>query len=377
MWQRWARWVLVFGLFTLVGLATSLQMYIIAFQHGEPMTWRGVLLSQFNFWFLWALLSPFIFWLARRFPIGRRAGVRNLLVHISASVLVSLLHALIYLCFMIAFDDEYAKEIASMGGLLSDLVKLSFGLRFVSYCLILTVSHALDYYRQFQEGVLKATQLEAQLAQAQLQALKMQLHPHFLFNTLNSIAALLHKDVEAADKMIARLGDFLRLTLENSGAQEVTLKEELEFLRCYLEIERIRFQDRLTAHLEIDPQALDAQVPNLILQPIVENAIRHGIAPRSAPGRIDIRARRLNGLLQVQVKDNGPGLPAAEGLRKSSKQGLGLVNTRARLQQLYGSAHRFELANAPEGGLIVTVEIPLETGPAEPATAAEMKDMTL
>src|SRR5215212_2936027 len=143
--------------------------------------------------------------------------------------------------------------------------------------------------------MLRASQLETQLSQAQLQALKMQLHPHFLFNTLHLISALIHKDTETARKMIARLGDFLRLTLENSGTQEVTLREEIEFLSCYLEIERIRFQDRLTTRISIDPEAFEAQVPNLILQPLVENAIRHAVAPRSTQGEIEIRAKHEDG----------------------------------------------------------------------------------
>jgi LytS/YehU family sensor histidine kinase len=161
--------------------------------------------------------------------------------------------------------------------------------------------------------------------------------------------------------MIARLGDFLRLTLENSGTQEVTLQQEMEFLRCYLEIEHIRFQDRMTTFVDVEPRCLDAQVPNLILQPIVENAIRHGIAPRSTPGRIEIRAEHKNSVLRIQVRDNGPGLSMNRSAVNLFKEGLGLANTRARLQQLYGAAHRFELANDPQGGLIVTLEIPSET----------------
>jgi two-component system LytT family sensor kinase len=189
----------------------------------------------------------------------------------------------------------------------------------------------------------------------------MQVHPHFLFNTLHSISALLNRDTEAARQMIARLGDFLRLTLENSGTQEVTLQREIEFLQSYLEIEHIRFQDRMTTLVEVEPHALDVQVPNLILQPIVENAIRHGIAPRSTPGRIEIRAEHKNSMLRIQVRDNGPGLPVNRSAVNLFKEGLGLANTRARLQHLYGAAHRFELANDPEGGLVVTLEIPSET----------------
>jgi two-component system LytT family sensor kinase len=226
------------------------------------------------------------------------------------------------------------------------------------YWLILLISYSFNYQRRYREGEVRATRLEAQLAQAQLQALKMQLHPHFLFNTLHSISALVHKNPDAADKMIARLGDFLRLTLENSGAQEVSLQEELEFLKCYLEIERIRFQDRLTVQMDIEPQALDARLPNLILQPIVENAIRHGISPQTSAGRIEIEARRLNGTLQVQVTDNGPGLSSDSNTGTIVKAGVGLANTQARLKQLYGDQHRLDLANAASGGLTVILEIP-------------------
>jgi two-component system LytT family sensor kinase len=226
------------------------------------------------------------------------------------------------------------------------------------YMLIALISYAFGYYRRYRESQLKTLQLEAQLSHAQLQALKMQLHPHFLFNTLHSISALLNKDPESARKMITRLGDFLRLTLENSGSQEVTLEQEITFLRCYLEIERIRFQDRLVTRLDVSEQTLDAKVPNLILQPIVENAIRHGIAPRSSPGLIEIEAKRRNSTLRIQVRDNGPGLPNHRTSENMFKKGLGLANTEKRLEQLYGAAHRFDLNDHPEGGLVVTLEIP-------------------
>jgi LytS/YehU family sensor histidine kinase len=218
----------------------------------------------------------------------------------------------------------------------------------------------LDYYRKYREREKRATQLEAQLVQAQLQALKMQLHPHFLFNTLHSISALLHEDAEAADRMIARLGEFLRLTLEDTGQQEVTLQKELEFLKCYLDIERIRFQDRLTVRYDIDPETLDALVPNLMWQPIVENAIRHGIAPRSGAGCIELRSKRLGPKLQLQVKDDGPGLRNEPGSGGDLNEGVGLANTRNRLRQLYGRNHWLGLCNGLDKGLVVTLEIPFK-----------------
>jgi LytS/YehU family sensor histidine kinase len=223
------------------------------------------------------------------------------------------------------------------------------------YWTTLVVAHAIYYYRGLRAGEAKTAKLSAQLAQAQLQALKMQIHPHFLFNTLNSISALLHKDVEAADRMIARLGDFLRLTLKRSNAETVDFEQELEFLRCYLDIEHIRFQDRLTVEMDIEPQTLTIPVPNLILQPIVENAVRHGIAKQTEPGRITIRARQQSNRLIMQVEDNGPGLkPTSNG----SVSGIGLTNTRARLEQCYGDDFSFQIVNSNGRGVTVTVNIP-------------------
>jgi len=204
---------------------------------------------------------------------------------------------------------------------------------------------------------LKASQLRTQLVQSQLEALKMQVQPHFLFNTLHSISSLLSKDTEGARKMITRLGDFLRLTLENSGSMEVTLQQEIEFLNGYLEIERIRFQDRLTTDIRIDPEVLDVRVPNLILQPIVENAMRHAVG-NSRSGHVEISAAPRNGALHIEVKDNGPGLQVDRAFEARRGKGVGLANTQARLVGLYGTAAKFEMVNRPSGGLTVTIEIP-------------------
>jgi len=226
------------------------------------------------------------------------------------------------------------------------------------YWTTLVVAHAIFYYRGLRAGEAKTAKLSAQLAQAQLQALKMQIHPHFLFNTLNSISALLHKDVEAADRMIARLGDFLRLTLKRSNAETIDFEQELEFLKCYLDIEHIRFQDRLTVEMDIEPQTLPLLVPNLILQPIVENAVRHGIARQTDPGRITIRARQYSNRFIMEVEDNGPGLRTSTN---GSVSGIGLSNTRARLEQCYGDDFSFQIANSNGRGVKVTVDIPAQS----------------
>ncbi len=359
-WQsRWARAGLVFGVWTVIGLIFSLQWYFAAFRSEQPVPWWRSLYVQMSWGYLWALLTPLVLWLVRRFPIEKHNWRRNLLAHLLASTLLSfaggiLSHVLLYLKYGLTIGRPYAFQ-NSLRFAVSNYTE-AMGI----YMLIAFLAFAYSYYQRYRQGELRASRLEAQLSQAQLQALKMQLHPHFLFNTLHSISALLHLDTDGARKMITRLGDFLRLTLENSGTQEVTLKQEIEFLRCYLEIERIRFQDRLTTHVQVDPEALDIHVPNLILQPLVENAIRHGIAPRSTPGEIEIRAKQENGFLRIRIRDNGPGLPMNRSTESLFKKGLGLANTQTRLDRLYGARHRFEIANDPEGGLAVTLEIPSE-----------------
>lgn len=199
----------------------------------------------------------------------------------------------------------------------------------------------------------------------------MQLQPHFLFNTLHAISALVHEDAEEADRMVAHLSELLRLSLENAGAQEVTLRQELEFLEPYLQIEQARFGNRLALRRDIAADVLDARVPNLVLQPLVENAVRHGIASRSGPGLVEISARRAGDRLRLEVRDNGSGLPAAGALR----EGVGLGNTRARLQQLYGADHRLEMRNVEGGGLRVTLEIPFAVldGAPGPETGARLE----
>ncbi|MDQ3698762.1 MAG: histidine kinase [Gemmatimonadota bacterium] len=202
-------------------------------------------------------------------------------------------------------------------------------------------------------------QLEVRLAQAQLRNLKLQLHPHFLFNTLNTITALISTEPRGAERMVSGLSELLRLSLRNAGDQEVTLARELEVLAHYVEIQQIRFPDRLTVAVDVAADARQALVPNLILQPLVENAIRHGLAPRAAPGRIEVRATRRNGALELRVSDDGVGLRQESDARQG--QGIGLANTEARLQHLYGARHRFELQSGDSGGFIVTIEIPFRS----------------
>lgn len=233
------------------------------------------------------------------------------------------------------------------------------------YWVIVSISHALAFYRRSQDRERKAAELEASLAEARLEALRMQLHPHFLFNTLNAISTLVHKDPAAADEMIADLSELLRVALDASGRQEVPLREELEFLDRYLDIQRVRFGDRLRIEKEIDVAVLDAMVPTLILQPLAENAIRHGIEPGCAAGLIKIHAHRSGDRLRISITDNGGGLKP-NAARQS--EGIGLANTRARLTQLYGESARLVLNSGSAGGCSVELELPCR--PSVPSVKA-------
>ena len=358
VWQRWwGRLAIIWGIWTFIGLVFTAQFYFASYRSERPMPFVDAVYMQMIWAYLFALATPLVLWTVTRMPIERDSWIRNALLHLPISIVLGvLLTALGRVLIWLRWGWPYDKPLTFES--IVRFVIANFTEAIGIYMLIALTGYAFSYYRRFREGQVKTLQLEAQLSQAQLHALKMQLHPHFLFNTLHSISALLNKDADAARKMITRLGDFLRLTLENSGSQEVTLRQEMEFLSCYLEIERIRFQDRLVTHVDVAQQTLDAKVPNLILQPIVENAIRHGIAPRSTKGLIEIEAKQRNGRLRIQVRDNGPGLSAHRTSENVFKKGLGLANTETRLEQLYGSAQSFKLSNNPEGGLIVTLEIP-------------------
>jgi two-component system, LytTR family, sensor kinase len=362
LWRKpWVRWFLIWAIWTFIGIVFTLQGYFMSYRTERPMPFSEAAYIQMTWAYLFALATPLVLLAAAKLPLERNNWVRNALLHVPISIVLSvILTALGRVLIWLRYGYPAGRPLTFES--ITRFVVGNFSEGIGIYLLIALFSYAFRYYWQYREGQLRTLQLEAQLSQAQLEALKMQLHPHFLFNTLHSISALLRKDTEAARRMITRLGDFLRLTLENSGAQEVSLQQEMEFLRCYLEIERIRFQDRLVTRMDVSPQVLDAKVPNLILQPIVENAIRHGINPRSTPGIIEIQAKPHNGALRIQVRDNGPGLPAHRSSEILFRKGLGLRNTETRLERLYGAAHLFDLANDPEGGLVVTLEIPFKNG---------------
>jgi two-component system LytT family sensor kinase len=340
---RYFFWALALGGWTLLGLLSASRIKLNYAYTNNSIAWSKALVFALTDWYVWALLSPALFWIARRYPLEPRIWWRSLLIQLPVGIGLSLIKMIIEFNARRWLTPEYARRFPTL-----ELSSTIF-----TYSAIIGVIYAYDYYRKYRAHELKSSQLSAKLAEAQLQALRMQLNPHFLFNTLHAISSLMRQDVEAADRMIVELSDLLRLTLEKTGAQEVPLRWEIEFLERYLGIEQMRFRDRLEVRWKIEPETLDARVPNLILQPLVENAVRHGIARRAARGVVEICAAREDGHLQIEVRDNGVGLP------DNWKEGVGLRNTRARLEHLYGPAHRFTIANATTGGLHVRLTLPL------------------
>jgi len=302
----------------------------------SPAWWQAVAWELFR-WNLWLPIAALVMQLQDRLHMRRAAALAV------SMLLFPLLHTVLLTAL---YFSAAPPGVVTMFLRYRSFVLFADFLSGIVVCgMVLGLAHAR-----------RATRLEAQLARAQLDALRMQLHPHFLFNTLHAISALQTEDPETAQRMLVRLADFLRLTLENSAVQEVSLRREIDFLSRYLEIERMRFPQRLAVEFAVDPAMLDARVPNLILQPIVENAIRHGIAAKASPGRLEVGASRRNGSLLLRVRDTGPGLTAPP------TEGIGLANTRERLGRLYGTASRLSLENAPGGGLEVIIEIPLTMG---------------
>jgi two-component system LytT family sensor kinase len=370
--MHWWLWLSIFIGWALIGVAYAVNYSVYATHYvdifGTKPDITEMLVWELPYWFLWAMLSPLVFWLTRRFRLERGRLLRNILFHVSACLTLSLVHRAVYLFIDWVLGVKVYSRLNSLSAVYQENFFFNLPNGFLCYVTILLAG---TYYRHYQEEELKISRLKAerdqaqlQMTQAQLEALKMQLRPHFLFNTLNSISSLLDTNTKAAETMLARLGDFLRMTLDNSGTQEVTLQEEMKFLSCYLDIELERFSDRLTVQKEIARETYDALVPNLILQPIVENAIRHGIMAHVGDGRIEIRSRREDERLCLEVKDNGPGLHAGNGTGQRPKRGFGFALTRERLERLYGTSHSFSLSDAPEGGLRVLLEIPYHTSNA-------------
>jgi two-component system LytT family sensor kinase len=317
------------------------------------------LAMRMPYWYAWALFIPLLQWLVRRFPLERMRWLRGAAIHLAGGVAIILLHEAVKLAVQRTLIPQY---LFSMGSPFprnaEQFVYGAIGDSVGTYAILLCGVYCAAYYARYRERELAASQLQGQLAHAQLQALRMQLNPHFLFNALNSISMLVRggRNGEAV-RMLAGLGDLLRGVLEEERPNEVPLREELDFLARYLAIEQIR-AGRLQVRMAVAPELMEARVPNLILQPLVENAIRHGISRSSAAGLVEIGARRENGSLLLSVRDDGPGLSAAGDVR----EGVGLTNVRARLARMYGDQQGLEMEDAEGGGTRVTLHIPFRAG---------------
>ena len=324
----WAAWT---ALALLLAFSSALTYLTL----GRPVSWWTTFARSLTEWWVWALLTPVVAWLADRFPIHGSHWRRSLTVHIGIGLVVA---------FVKTHIDR--ATFALLTGFWVYFLASSLALQFVVYAAIVAAAHGVEYYRRSHEREL----LERRLADTRLQLLNLQLQPHFLFNTLNTIAELVHEDPEAADRMITGLADLLRRSLALGGSQEIPLDTELELLDTYLDIQKTRYGERLDARVSVADEARRCRVPMLLLQPIVENALKHA---RVARLEVDVRLDTSD--LVIEVTDNGPGA-ADEAIR--GRTGIGLGNTRERLATLYGTSASLELSNVPAGGARVTVRLP-------------------
>jgi hypothetical protein len=344
MRRRLGGWIAMVLGWTALALFFAVSASLTYRSTGRPANWTLSIQRSLVEWWLWAALTPLVVWLARRYPLDQQRAWRNASIHVGAGV-------------VIAIGKAAAERVAIawLTGFWIYWLVSTLALQFTIYCVIVAAAHGLTYYERSRER----DHLEARLADARLQMLAMQLQPHFLFNTLNTIAELVHHDPDAADRMITGLSDLLRRTLELGPMQEIPLDAELELLRRYLDIQQARFGDRLQVRIVVSEEAHRAAVPVLLLQPLVENAIRHGLAERLAAGRIDIDANRRGDRLIIAVANDGA-TDGASGPRADASgiERIGLGNTRARLDALYGSRQQLDLVVTPDRGACVTIEIP-------------------
>ncbi len=346
---------LIFAAWLVPALLSGFNTYVQDRLDGRTPDWRWVLFSSVD-WLLYAVLTPVVFRVSRRFPLERRHLARNIALHVLGALVMCVAWAALGTLLRLGIfppGSGATTQKVWLGFVSWVFTTLPFGVGV--YFALVGIQHSFFYFAQARERETHAARLAAQLSEARLGALRMQLHPHFLFNTLNSITVLVRdRDTAAASRMLELLSDVLRQVLRTGEAHETALLHEVEFLERYLAIEQVRFSDRLRPHIQIDPAVAHAAVPRFLLQPLVENALRHGIDRRAAAGLLQVSAHREGGHLVLAVRDDGPGLPTTP----DAVTGLGLSNTRARLAALYGGGATLDVANAKGGGVIATVRLP-------------------
>src|SRR6516165_455298 len=360
--STWKVWVVSFVVWTFIALMSAFSMYRFNYLFWKPSAsfWDELRIPLIND-LIFAAFTPIILQISLRYPIERSNWIRRGLQYCAGAIVFAAGHALVRM-LVYPVTDSMTKQAYPIGWSLFGRLLL-YGLPdicFEVYLPVVAIAHAIWYYREFRDHELRASQLETRLAQAQLRALKSQLQPHFLFNTLHSISTLMLTNVKAADSMLVRLSDLLRMSLDNNTVQETTLNREMQFVNGYLEIEKMRFGDRLQVRCDVKPETLDSRVPHLLLQPLVENAIRHGVSRRAREGEVRISAFRRGDELHLEVGDNGPGFSLNP--EWNAKYGLGLSATRERLRVFYGERQRLDIHSAPGRGTIISVQIPFNRG---------------
>jgi two-component system, LytTR family, sensor kinase len=364
--SRWLRpWMLVSAAWIVPAILAAFESYMQGWlASGREQSWRALLWQGLD-WLIYGGLTPLVFWLARRLPLRRPRLGRNTLLHLLASLVLCAAWAATGVGLRVLLLPGSGGWATARGLASWFFTSLPFGVA-VYFC-VLGIEHAIYYFLETRRRETETARLLAQLADARLGALRMQLNPHFLLNSLNAITVLVRdRDTPGAVRMLEELGEVLHQVLRTDRPQEVTLAEELAFLRRYLAIEQVRFADRLQASIEVSPEARAALVPDFILQPLVENALRHGLGRSSEAGLVEIRARREGRDLVVTVRDDGPGLEPGD----AEPAGLGLRNTRERLRTLYGDEAVLQLAGHPDGGATATLRLPFREGaPPRPEPA--------
>lgn len=353
--ERWTKIAILVGGAVFTGFVLTFELYFNNRAMGSYASVEDLAIPQFGRAAMWALQAPWILALQRELlRVCRRRSVR-FLFHAAASVLVMAIFYLGRRFFSSLLWDE------SLTGFWHDAVAGFYGRNIVDiafYWGMLGFGYTYGLSRRFASEELKAAQLEKRLAETELKALRQQMHPHFLFNTLNTAAVLVReKRNDEAVTLLARLGALLRMSLDQTGVQKVTVRQELDFLGRYLEIQQMRFADRMRVRIEVAPEALDAKIPNLLLQPLVENAIIHGIAPKAGAGCVEVLGQVRGGMLHFEVRDDGPGLEQPRG---RPRNGVGLANTRERLQRFYGSRSQMVLRSEPGRGVSVRIVLPYQ-----------------
>jgi len=351
-WPAWKKWGLVLALWTVLAVSFAASAAISSRAEGGHAAWGRMLSWTFIDFYLWMFMTPLVAWLGR--VTARRNWGRFFAIHVPAGLVLATVQVLLTLTlFWSICGPSPSMKGMTFGTFVLTQFVYNAHLSFITYWVLLVLLRAIESQQRLRDERLRNSHLETQLVQSQLQTLRVQLQPHFLFNTLNAISALALADPMQARLMISRLSDFLRLTLEERHAQQVPLSRELEFLECYLGIQQVRFQDRLVTRMDVAGNTVRALVPNMILQPLVENALRHGLLDKPERGTLHIVTRRHGDDLHVQVDDDGLGLPPG-----GAKDGIGLGNTRTRLEMLFGGSATLELSRRADGGTRVEMRFP-------------------